>query len=291
MKLGLFANIKKPHVREVLGLLCSWAKNRDLTFLACQPLSDFLDPAENILEEVSESAFIRNSEMILAMGGDGTMLAAARLIGDSETPLLGVNLGGLGFLAEVSANDLYHRLDSVLKGEAVIQKRMVLDAQFQTSGRSYQLNALNDVVIHRGGTSRILKIELHVNQQYFNTYHADGLIIATPTGSTAYSLSSSGPILMPEMEGMILNPICPHTLTARPVVIPGDDRVSIRVLPTDHAASLTIDGQVHLELDEKTEITVRKAGYSIHSVSFSDSSFFDVLRKKLRWGDTVPRTS
>jgi NAD+ kinase len=96
---------------------------------------------------------------------------------------------------------------------------------------------------------------------------------------------------MPEMEGMILNPICPHTLTARPVVIPGDDRVSIRVLPTDHAASLTIDGQVHLELDEKTEITVRKAGYSIHSVSFSDSSFFDVLRKKLRWGDTVPRTS
>lgn len=291
MKIGLFANIKKSQVRETLEAFCRWAEKRNLTLFNCQSLSGFLNPAEKILEDVPESVFIENSEVVLAMGGDGTILAAARLIGDSAIPLLGVNLGGLGFLAEVSTDNLYRRMESVLKGEAGIKKRMVLDARFQTSGRVYHLNALNDVVIHRGGTSRIIKIELHVNQQYFNTYHADGLIIATPTGSTAYSLSSSGPILMPEMEAVILNPICPHTLTARPAVIPGDNQVTIRVLPGDHTISLTIDGQVQYELDDKTEITIRKASYHINSVSFPDSSFFDVLRKKLRWGDMANRIS
>lgn len=287
MKLGIYANIRKPQVRETLQSFCVWAKERDLKLLSNQSLSEFLQMDKAVMKVVSEEDFIRQSDMVLVMGGDGTMLAAARMMANTQTPLLGVNLGGLGFLAEISINALYKRMEMVLRGIYDIQKRMVISANFISGGKNYHLYALNDIVIHRGGTSRILKIDVQVNHQSFNTYHADGIIIATPTGSTAYSLSSGGPILMPEMDGIILNPICPHTLTARPTVIPGDYVVSIRVLPTDTPASLTIDGQVSVALDSQTQIIVHRADYKIHSVVFNDSSFFDVLRQKLQWGGVL----
>jgi NAD+ kinase len=226
--------------------------------------------------------------MVLVMGGDGTFLAAARLIGNSGTPLLGVNLGGLGFLAEITIGDLFKRLESVISGDYQIQKRMVLCADFTTQDHHYLLHALNDVVIYRGGTSRIVQMDVFVSDQYFDTYHADGLIVASPTGSTAYSLSSGGPILIPEMESIILNPICPHMLSARTAVIPGDCRVMIKILLKDSPASLTIDGQVNVVLDTHAEITIKKADHFVHCVTFSDTVFFDVLRKKLHWG-SVPR--
>lgn len=287
MKLGIYANIKKPQVRETLQSFCAWAKERHLQLLSSQSLSEFLQMDNAVMKVVSEEDFIRQSDMVLVMGGDGTMLAAARMMANTQTPLLGVNLGGLGFLAEISVNALYKRMEAVLQGAFNIQERMVLSATFASDNTNYQLYALNDIVIHRGGTSRILKIDVQVNHQSFNTYRADGIIVATPTGSTAYSLSSGGPILMPEMDGIILNPICPHTLTARPAVIPGDYVVNIRILPTDTPASLTIDGQVNVVLDSQTQISIQKADYKIHSVIFNDTSFFDVLRQKLQWGGVL----
>jgi len=284
MKLGIFANIRKPKVRETLRAFCSWARKKNLSLLSSQTLHDFLQIDNEVVQVVSEKELVSESEIILVMGGDGTMLAAARLVGKSETSLLGVNLGGLGFLAEISAEELYPKMEAVLSGTYQIQKRMVLYVDFRSSEQPQQLYALNDVVIHRGGTSRLVNIDVQVNGQYFNTYHADGMIIATPTGSTAYSLSAGGPILIPEMEAIIINPICPHALTARPAVIPGDHTVSVRILPADIPASLTVDGQVNVILDNETEITLKKADYCIRSVIFEDSVFFDVLRKKLKWG-------
>ncbi|MBN1783277.1 NAD(+)/NADH kinase [bacterium] len=301
MKLGLYANTQKPHVREIVRQLNLWKQDKDITFSALQPFIDFLQsgtgfspdlesgpdpyPGPNWIRAQAEHDFRHQNDMVLVLGGDGTMLAAARFMESSRTPLLGVNLGSLGFLAEVTMATLTRRMDEVVKGAFEVQKRMVLLATCQSSGKEHRFNALNDVVIHRGGTSRILKIDVQVNRQYFNIYHADGLIVATPTGSTAYSLSANGPILMPEMDAMILNPICPHTLTVRPAVIPGDDEVTIRILPTDNPASLTVDGQVNIALDAQTEITVRKADHVLHSVTFPDSGFFDLLRRKLHWGD------
>ncbi|MBN2105694.1 NAD(+)/NADH kinase [bacterium] len=287
MTLGIYANIQKPKVREMLHSFCAWARKKNLVLLSSQYLQEFLQIDGNVIRVVSEDEFVRQSEILLVMGGDGTMLAAARLVGKTGTPLLGVNLGGLGFLAELSVEELYQKMDAVLSGAYQIQKRMVLYVDFQSSEQHQNLYALNDVVIHRGGTSRLINIDVQVNSQYFNTYHADGMIISTPTGSTAYSLSAGGPILIPEMEAIILNPICPHELTARPAVIPGDHTVSVRVLPTDIPASLTVDGQVNVILDNKTEIVMKKADYCIRSVIFEDSAFFDVLRKKLKWGGGV----
>lgn len=284
MRLGLYYNIKKSHIKKIIESMLSWAESNGVSVLSCQSMGDFLQADAAIVQEVDEQTFVRKSDIVLVMGGDGTMLAAARLAANSETPMLGVNLGGLGFLAEISVEELCHKMDAVLSGAFQIQKRMVLGVDFQSSKQQQHLFALNDVVIHRGGASRLVNIEVRVNDQYFNTYHADGLIIATPTGSTAYSLSAGGPILIPEMEAIILNPICPHALTARPAVIPGDHRVSVRVMPADIPASLTVDGQVNVLLDNETEIVLQKADYKIHSVIFKDSEFFDVLRKKLKWG-------
>jgi len=291
MKLGIYANLEKSRVQEILHSFCQWVKSRNIDLLSCQSLHHFLKADSPAIQVVSKEEFVDQSDVVLVMGGDGTMLAAARLIGGAETPLLGVNLGGLGFLAELSADELYGRLDALIHGEYLIQKWMVLCADFRSSGKHHCIYALNDVVIHRGGTSRLVNIDVHVNGYYFNTYYADGLIVATPTGSTAYSLSAGGPILIPEMQGIILNPICPHMLTARPAVIPGDHIIRIRILPKDHPVSLTVDGQVNVTLDVQTEITLKRGDYFIHSVTFKDTSFFDVLRKKLQWGGVPGKLS
>jgi NAD+ kinase len=288
MTIGIFANIRKAKLPDIIGPFLVWLDERGIRVLMTEELHGFLALPSSYVGAASPEDFASKCDLVVAMGGDGTMLSAARLIGAAEKPLLGVNLGSLGFLAEVSVDDLYPRMEKVLAGSARIEKRMVLEARVTDGNSVRTFHALNDVVLDRGGSPRVIRIRVDVDGQHFNTFHSDGLIVSTPTGSTAYSLSASGPIVMPTHECMILNPICSHSLSARPIVVPAESAAVLRLETPRHQALLSIDGQLHTAVDKSTSIEIRRAAHSAHLLTFDDHSFFDLLRKKLHWG-SLPR--
>jgi NAD+ kinase len=288
MTVGIFANIKKARLIEIIGPFLEWLEARAIRVLMTEDLCRLFPSLSSNAGAVSQEDFAAQCDLVVAMGGDGTMLTAARIIGAREKPLLGVNLGSLGFLAEVSADDLYPRMERVLAGSSRIEKRMVLEAQVRDGDTVKTFHALNDVVLDRGGSPRIIRIRVDVNGRFFNTFHSDGLIVATPTGSTAYSLSASGPIVVPTHECMILNPICSHSLSARPTVVPAESTAVLRLEASRHEALLSVDGQLHTAVDKSTVIEIRRAAHSAHLITFDDHSFFDLLRRKLLWG-SLPR--
>jgi NAD+ kinase len=288
MTIGIFANIRKAKLPDIIGPFLGWLEQRGIRVLMTDELHGFLAPLSSNAAAASPGDFAAQCDLVVAMGGDGTMLSAARLIGAAEKPLLGVNLGSLGFLAEVSVDDLYPRMEKVLDGSARIEKRMVLEVKVEEGKAVKTYHALNDAVLDRGGSPRIIRIRVDVNGQHFNTFQADGLIVSTPTGSTAYSLSSSGPIVMPTHECMILNPICSHSLSARPTVVPAESTVVLRLETSRREALLSVDGQLHTAVDKSTSIEIRRAAHSAHLLTFDDHNFFDLLRRKLHWG-SLPR--
>jgi NAD+ kinase len=224
-------------------------------------------------------------DLIVVLGGDGTLLSVARLVGDLGVPILGVNLGGLGFLTATTLEEMFPAMDRVLAGDIVLDDRMMLAAQVRRRGERLTSHvALNDVVITKSAMSRIINLAVSVEGQHATSYRADGLIISTPTGSTAYSLSAGGPILFPTMDAVVLTPICSHTLTNRPIVLPGSQRVEVTLM-TDQDVMLTLDGQVGLALREHDTVEVRQAPARIRLVRFPHKDFFSVLRAKLKWGE------
>jgi len=234
---------------------------------------------------VARSELPAHVDLIVVLGGDGTLLSMARMVGDPSVPILGVNLGGLGFLTATTLEELFPALDAVFAGEIVLDDRMMLAARVMRGGeRLTQYVALNDVVITKSAMSRIINLSVSVEGQYATAYRADGLIIATPTGSTAYSLSAGGPILFPTMEAVVITPICSHTLTDRPVVLPGSQRIEVTLL-TDQDVMLTIDGQEGLALREHDRVEVWQAVPRARLVRFPQKHFFSVLRAKLKWGE------
>jgi NAD+ kinase len=234
---------------------------------------------------VARSELPAHVDLIVVLGGDGTLLSMARMVGDPSVPILGVNLGGLGFLTATTLEELFPALDAVFAGEIVLDDRMMLAARVMRGGeRLTQYVALNDVVITKSAMSRIINLSVSVEGQYATAYRADGLIIATPTGSTAYSLSAGGPILFPTMEAVVITPICSHTLTDRPVVLPGSQRIEVTLL-TDQDVMLTIDGQEGLALREHDRVEVWQAAPRARLVRFPQKHFFSVLRAKLKWGE------
>jgi NAD+ kinase len=226
------------------------------------------------------------SETLIAFGGDGTMLAAARMLGKRDIPILGVNLGKLGFLAEVGVDELYPFVDAILEGHYRIEHRMVLKAVVEKQEYE-ELYGLNDVVLERSGTTRVINIETYVNEEYLITYMADGLIISTPTGSTAYSLAAGGPIVTPQSKVIAISPICPHTLTARPIVVPDDSTIKVLISERNRKVLITADGQVQHQIEAPVEFAIGKADYSIQLVKWEDRSYYDLLRTKLMWGKDV----
>lgn len=285
MTIGIFANIKKANLPDIIKPFLQWLEVRKINVLMTEELTRFISSPSSNVRAVSPEAFALDSDMIVAMGGDGTMLAAARIVGKHEKPLLGVNLGGLGFLAEVSVDELYPRMEKVLAGRTRIEKRMVIETVVQKDKTVETVHALNDVVLDRGGGSRIIRIHVDVDGHFFNTFDSDGLIVSTPTGSTAYSLSAFGPIVVPTLESMILSPICSHSLTARPTVIPAESIVTLKLESAGHEALLSMDGQVHMAVDQNTRIKIHRAAHTVHWLTFDDCNFFDVLRKKFHWGN------
>jgi len=284
MKIGIFANIHKVKVKETLPSFLVWLTDRKVEVVISHQLKDWLGISAEKVEVVDHTVLPNTSDLVIAMGGDGTMLAAARLVGKWEKPLLGINMGGLGFLTEISIGDMYQKMERLVAGEFAIEKRMVLAAQVSPNLHQKHYFALNDVTLDRGKSPRVMEVEVTIDGEYFNTYVSDGIIVATPTGSTAYSLSAWGPIVVPSLESIILNPICPHTLTARPTVIPADSKVLLKVQLYDSEALLSMDGQKNINISSDTSVEICKGDFYVNLINFSDHSFFDRLRKKLQWG-------
>lgn len=237
------------------------------------------------VESLPETELARAADLVVAVGGDGTMLYASRLVAGHDVPLLGINRGRLGFLADITPGEMLRRLDEVLAGDYDEDRRLMLEAVIENGAESRRALALNDVVLQKRETGRMLDFENWIDGVYVNTHGGDGLVIATPTGSTAYALSGGGPIIHPSLEAITLVPICPHTLSDRPIVIRADARIEIRVLERpDTRAEVACDGQPLGELGSGERLCVRAAAERVVLIHPRGHDYFRLLRSKLHWG-------
>jgi len=225
-------------------------------------------------------------DVVIVFGGDGTMLGVTRLIGDKGVPILGVNLGGLGFITEVERDDLFDCIDKMLSGNCSIEERIMLTARVHRNRTvAAEFTVLNDVVINKGALARIIELEAYISSNYVTTFKSDGLIIATPTGSTAYSLAAGGPILYPTLNSIVLTPICSHTLTNRPIVLPDNVTVLVTLRSASEDVYLTMDGQIGFSLEKDDTVEIMKAAYTTRLLIPCQRNYFQVLRTKLKWGE------
>lgn len=282
MIFGIIANTKTAKIWDVLPDFLKWLKSKGLEILVCNDLKDGLKKREYHFLPAEELA--EGSDMVLSFGGDGTLLATARKVGNRQTPILGVNLGGLGYLAEISLDSLEPRIEELLGGQYRVEDRMVLTCWVEGSPEVY--HALNDIVIDKGPYYRVVHIQTTIGGRYLNTYTGDGLIIATPTGSTAYSLSAGGPIVEPSLGALIVNPLSPHSLADRPIIIGDDKEIEAVVKSPYNSLILVADGQVQRNLGSGDRVLIQRADYVVKLVLFHDKYFYDVLREKLKWGDS-----
>jgi NAD+ kinase len=271
--------------------------NEDAARIAQSIVEQFGDIVEVSLDEVCarrlnyEKSFEiehvgEGADFILVLGGDGTLLSAARYVREKEIPILGVNLGGLGFLTEISLDELTEMLSLCLNGDYVTSKRMMLDIIVKREGDEiFNLTVLNDAVIAKDALARIIDIETYVDEQYLTTFKADGLILSTPTGSTGYSLAAGGPILYPSLTHIVLTPICPHMLTNRPIILPQEVAVRVRLRSPEERVILTLDGQVGFPLEYGDEVVVRTSPFKVNLIRSASKGYFEILRTKLLWGE------
>ncbi len=279
--IGIVAK-QKPEVSPILARVVRWLQEQGLRILvdsASAKLLNFKAP------RAPREKLPFRTQAILVLGGDGTILAVARSLKNSGTPILGVNLGSLGFLTEIKLDELYPALTRVIKNDFFVDTRYMIDSNVRRKGKVMaRYAALNDVVINKGALARIIQFEVFGNQNNIGSFLADGLIISTPTGSTAYSLSAGGPVVYPNLECLVLTPICPHTLTNRPLVIPLDTKVRV-ILRQGEEVMLTVDGQVGMRLELGDEVTVTRSKSTVNLIHPEDKNYFDVLREKLKWGE------
>ncbi len=267
-------------IRELTGRgLDFWIHEPIATGLQNRNLLDASPSQEQVLTDIAQS-----SDVVLSFGGDGTLLRTAHQTGPNDTPLLGVNIGRLGFLANLEIDQLPEAIDALEQGRYTVEERMVLEAKVKDHPEATKKWALNEFVIDRSGDAGLIKIEVDVDDTPLNTYWADGLIMATPTGSTAYSLSTGGPIIAPGVNAVILTPIAPHTLTVRPIVLPGEVTISCRVVGEADSYVFAADGRsTHFE-EQDGEFVVQRAPHTVNLIKLSGQHFFHTLRSKLMWG-------
>ncbi len=282
--IGLIGKFGESHVAGALHQIAAHLLRRQLRVLLDESTARLIP--DNTLEAASREAIGEQCDLAIVMGGDGTLLNAARSLVDYEVPILGVNLGRLGFLADVSPGELPHRLDEVLNGEFREARRSLLHAQVLHDGQATgEADALNDVVVHKREVARMIEVDTFVDGRFLNAYHADGLIISTPTGSTAYALAGGGPILHPGLEAVVLVPICPHTLTHRPIVVKADSVIEVVLNPTTTTQTqITCDGQISLSIEPGDRIMIRKKERQVRLLHPVNHDYFKLLRAKLRWG-------
>lgn len=288
-KIGIIGNPKKLSALKLARDLSNWLGKKGIKVFVSYDCTEMLLDKKQAVEN---EALLSDIDILIALGGDGTLLSAARLISSSGIPILGINLGGLGFLTEVNSSRVYEVLEQVLGNKFSVENRMLISGYVLRKGKwkVSPFSALNDVVITTEAIARVLKLETSIDKQYVTTYIADGLIIATPTGSTAYSLSAGGPIVHPALKAIIITPICPHTLTNRPIIVSEKSSISVEPIFETNKITLTIDGQIKFNLLRSDKLVIKKAPYTLKLISSTENDFFAILRKKLKWSGHSVRT-
>jgi len=282
--------IVKPHQPDALQTVCGaveWLAQRDIALAGTPDLERERIEHQTgcAVESFPADQLAANVDLMIVLGGDGTMIATARMLGDCEVPVLGVNYGGLGYLAEFRVEELYTALESILAGNYRVDTRVMLAVELLRDAEEVTRNrVLNDVVINKSALARIIEIEAYLNGQFVNSFRADGLIVSTPTGSTAYNLSAGGPVIYPSMNAVVITPICPFTLSNRPIVVPDDAEIELRLRTEEEEVSLTLDGQVGFPLQCRDRVRIKKSGATFKLVQPMNRNYFEVLRDKLRWG-------
>jgi NAD+ kinase len=278
MKVGLIVNPQKPLAKSVIADL--------VKFLCKKKIEPMLDRTAAKMFRMtkfaaSDKEILASADLIIALGGDGTLLRTARMVADKEIPIMGVNLGGLGFLTMFAGDEVKHAVADFLNKNYREEKRMVLLITYKKE-RFY---ALNDCAINMGPDARVIELILSSNHNFICKLFADGVVVATPTGSTAYSLSANGPIVYPTMEAMLVTPLCPHILSARPLILPANETITLELGERTDLALLTIDGQEQRDLHSGEKVVLEKAGYNIRLIAPKAKSYYDVLRNKMKWGE------
>lgn len=309
--IGIIANLTKNGAARVVAEVSDWLQSRGILSLVTEDCAAALSSGD--YRAMDKEELIRQADGLVVFGGDGTLLNVARIPGADSVPILAVNLGSLGFLTEVTLDELYPALTKVLEGDFQLDERMMLRATLyrqneesrdaacrvstgvalnrenegrgtDTACRVSTSVALNDAVINKGPFSRIISLESYIDDEHVATYRADGIIVSTPSGSTAYSLSAGGPIIHPDLNAFILTPICPHTLTVRPYIVSAESRISVVIRSTHCNIMLTIDGQEAFDLYPDSVVEIEKAPETIKLIRSRKRSYYEVLRTKLKWG-------
>lgn len=282
--IGILTKPQFPELETVLKELVHWLQSKQKKIVLGSSAAELLQ--EN--NSHGDQALAAQSELVIVLGGDGSMLSAARLVEPHCTPILGVNMGGLGFLTEVTVENMYDSLEKVFDSQFQLDNRLRLQAKiFHTDGNEEQGTALNDIVISKGTLGRMIKTHIQVDKQFVTHLRGDGVIVASPTGSTAYSMSAGGPILEPSLETLLLTPISPHTLTHRPLLVPS--QVSLEItLTSDDEVRAVFDGQIGFTMNQGDSIVISASPHRTRLIRFPDRTYYDVLRNKLKWGNEEP---
>jgi NAD+ kinase len=281
---GVVAKPQEPKAAQMVRWLVPWLKQRGKKIC----VENGVAPAG--AQSCSKREIAAKADLIISLGGDGTLLNIAPLVERPEVPILGVNMGGLGFITEVAVDELETVLAKTLEGEYAVEKRMTLDVRvIRKKRRIHRFRVLNDAVITKGARSRIIDLETYVGDDYLCTYRADGLIISTPTGSTAYSLAAAGPILEPTLGAIVLAPICPHTLTNRPIVVPSAAAIRVTLRSFGDTVILIPDGQQGVRLNNGDQVEARDYGLPVSLIKLPSRSYYEILREKLKWGERGTR--
>jgi NAD+ kinase len=277
---GLVAKYQEPKAAHTVRWLIPWLKKRGKK--VCVENGLVCSGAQSC----TKKEMAAKADLIISLGGDGTLLNIAPLVERPEVPILGVNLGGLGFITEVAVGELEPVLSKTLEGDFEVEKRMTLEIRVVgKQRRTHKFRVLNDAVITKGARSRIIDLETYVGEDYLCTYRADGLILSTPTGSTAYSLAAGGPILEPTLGAVVLAPICPHTLTHRPIVVPSNGTIRVTLRSFGDTVILIPDGQQGIRLNNGDQVEARDYGLPVSLIKLPSRSYYEILRDKLKWGE------
>ena len=279
MRIGLIIKASNPEAVRLASDIAGWVSERGSSAYADAGIAGRVNRAVSVpIEEFPDAI-----DVLIVLGGDGTMIHAARLLDGRKVPILGVNMGSLGFLTSITVKEVFQILERIMKGDFAIEERMMLSVVHTRDGETIsKFKGLNDAVI-KGDNARLIRLETRINEEYVNTYRADGLIVASPTGSTAYSLSANGPILYPTIHSIIVAPICPFNLTNRPVVIPDWMTVDVTVAPDQSNVELILDGQVDVPLLTGDTVKIKRAETSVYLIKYEGKSYFDILRERLMW--------
>jgi len=279
--IGLIPNWKKENAALVVERIGDFFKRRNILLLTADPRQTDYQAAGSLAERLE--SWRGRVELLIVAGGDGTILRAARDLAHWDVPILGINMGHKGFLAEIEVDQMDRYLQYIVAGQYQFRERMMLEAAVQREGRLLgRFIALNDIVVSRGPFSRILTVNTYINNEFLECYSGDGVIVATPTGSTGYSLSAGGPIVNPSLELIVITPICPHSLNNRAVIVAVNEQILMRVDSRQAQVVMTADGQVGFALEDGDEIAVRKAEQKVKLVHFGDNSFYRLLREKIK---------